>query len=71
MKKLFDQLHLRYGVGVRAGEERGKKPVHLPLGFFLSCFSLRFIILRYNSKYQSKGPIYILHLFAFATIRPF
>ena len=28
-------------------------------------FSLRFIIYWYNSKYQSKGPIYILHLFAF------
>ena len=27
--------------------------------------SLRFVILRYNSKYQSKGQIYILHLFAF------
>ena len=34
-------------------------------------FSLRFIILRYNSKYQSKGPIYVLHLFAFAAIRLF
>ena len=27
--------------------------------------SLHFVILRYNSKYQSKGQIYILHLFAF------
>ena len=29
-------------------------------------FSLRFVILRYNSKYQSKGQTYILNLFAFA-----
>ena len=32
----------------------------LPLLLFL-----RFVILRYNSKYQSKGQIYILHLFSF------
>ena len=29
-------------------------------------FSLRFVILKYNSKYQSKGRTYILNLFAFA-----
>ena len=29
-------------------------------------FSLRFVILKYNSKYQSKGQTYILNLFAFA-----
>ena len=33
--------------------------------FFPLPLSLRFVILRYNSKYQSKGQIYILHIFAF------
>ena len=28
-------------------------------------------MLRYNSKYQTKGPIYILHLLAFEAIRLF
>ena len=35
MKKLLDQLNLSYGVGVRAGEERGTKPFP-PLSLFVS-----------------------------------
>ena len=48
------------------GKRVGRNPL-LPSPSLLLplLFSLRFIIYWYNSKYQSKGPIYILHLFAF------
>ena len=50
------------------GERRNKPGPPLSL-FVSSLFSLPLFMLRSNSKYQSKGPIYIRHLLAFAAIK--
>ena len=50
------------GLGKRVARN---PPLPSPSSLLPVLFSLRFIIYLYNSKYQSKGPIYILHLFAF------
>ena len=51
-------------------EKGGINPSLLSPSSFLPLFPLPLFMLSYNSKYQSKGPIYILHLLAFAAIRP-
>ena len=57
--------------GSQDWEKEREETLPSPSSLLPLLFSLRFIILRYNSKYQSKGPIYVLHSFAFAAIRLF